>query len=432
VAQHAGFTDEALVTAVAIAMAESSCRLDATNTNTNGSVDRGLWQINSVHQFDAHLLLTDAQYNADKAYYLYVRRNHTFRDWTTYNGGQYQRHMTAARAAVARLAPPPPPPDPLVVGSMAPPSANRDLNGDGRDDVFWYGPGSAVDNVWRGTGTSGSFTNVPQEVNGANFTPVTGDFNNDGIGDVFFMANNTQTDAIWFGTAAGGWVKSNPKSPDGQPLRSDSFYFPMGGDFNGDGFDDVFLYGPGTAPDRIWLGTSGQGRFYVQVVSVNGNYGPAVGDFDGNGSDDIFWHGPGDRQDSVWWTTVKAGAVAYTAQSSGVAITGSFLPLGGDFDGNGRDDLYLYGIGSSQDKIWMFDTDHGHLSLGPLNAAGTGTVDNAGWHLPFVGDFNGDGHDDIFWFGPTADLADNLWAGLGGRRFQSAPPPQISGTYLPA
>jgi hypothetical protein len=35
--------------AAAVAMAESGGRSDAVNSNTNGSTDRGLWQINSVH-----------------------------------------------------------------------------------------------------------------------------------------------------------------------------------------------------------------------------------------------------------------------------------------------------------------------------------------------------------------------------------------------
>src|SRR3712207_6330568 len=53
VASRAGFSGERLVTAVAVGMGESSCRPDAHNANgptkgcPNGSVDRGLWQINS-------------------------------------------------------------------------------------------------------------------------------------------------------------------------------------------------------------------------------------------------------------------------------------------------------------------------------------------------------------------------------------------------
>lgn len=50
-AHAAGFPDKELVTAVAIAYAESSFNAGATHHNSDGSTDYGLWQINSVHAF---------------------------------------------------------------------------------------------------------------------------------------------------------------------------------------------------------------------------------------------------------------------------------------------------------------------------------------------------------------------------------------------
>jgi hypothetical protein len=48
-AAAAGFKGTALAMAVAIALAESSGNPNATNFDSNGTVDRGVWQINSVH-----------------------------------------------------------------------------------------------------------------------------------------------------------------------------------------------------------------------------------------------------------------------------------------------------------------------------------------------------------------------------------------------
>ncbi|MGI8680922.1 MAG: transglycosylase SLT domain-containing protein, partial [Mycobacteriales bacterium] len=45
----AGFPAAELVTAVAVAGAESGWNPSATHVNSNGSIDRGEWQINSVH-----------------------------------------------------------------------------------------------------------------------------------------------------------------------------------------------------------------------------------------------------------------------------------------------------------------------------------------------------------------------------------------------
>jgi hypothetical protein len=48
-AAKAGFSGTALAMAIAVALAESNGNPDATDFDGNGTVDRGLWQINSVH-----------------------------------------------------------------------------------------------------------------------------------------------------------------------------------------------------------------------------------------------------------------------------------------------------------------------------------------------------------------------------------------------
>src|SRR5690242_4461912 len=50
-AKRAGFPDGELVTAVAVAFAESTFNEKAVHRNSDGSTDYGLWQINSVHGF---------------------------------------------------------------------------------------------------------------------------------------------------------------------------------------------------------------------------------------------------------------------------------------------------------------------------------------------------------------------------------------------
>jgi len=82
-------------TMAAIAMAESSGVVDATNSNTNGTIDRGLWQINSVHsQFDAQRLLTDPLYNAQAA--VAVEKSQGLGAWTTYTSGAYSAYLGKA------------------------------------------------------------------------------------------------------------------------------------------------------------------------------------------------------------------------------------------------------------------------------------------------------------------------------------------------
>ena len=109
VASRAGFSGEGLVTAVAVGMGESSCRPDAQNTNgptkgcPNGSVDRGLWQINSCwHPSVSQSCAFDAQCNANAAYRISAK-GANFRPWVAYTNGSYRTYLDAARAAVSRL-----------------------------------------------------------------------------------------------------------------------------------------------------------------------------------------------------------------------------------------------------------------------------------------------------------------------------------------
>jgi hypothetical protein len=88
---------EERVIALAISMAEDrNADVTATNKNTNGSTDYGLWQINSVHGFPAAELLTSTG-NAHAAAAVYAKQG--WKAWTTYKNGQYQLYMGRARQA---------------------------------------------------------------------------------------------------------------------------------------------------------------------------------------------------------------------------------------------------------------------------------------------------------------------------------------------
>ncbi len=91
-----------LPTAAAIAFAESSGNPSATNKNSNGSTDYGLWQINSVHG----ALLKQGEWsnpadNAKMAYKVYSDAGNSFKPWVTYKTGAYLKYMAQATASVA-------------------------------------------------------------------------------------------------------------------------------------------------------------------------------------------------------------------------------------------------------------------------------------------------------------------------------------------
>jgi hypothetical protein len=100
--KQAGGDPQLAVTMAAIALAESGGVIDEQSPpNADGSVDRGLWQINSSHsQYDASRLLSDPLYNAKAA--VAIEHSQGLKAWTTFTSGAYRSHLSQAASAVAR------------------------------------------------------------------------------------------------------------------------------------------------------------------------------------------------------------------------------------------------------------------------------------------------------------------------------------------
>lgn len=94
VASNAGFSGVDLVTAVAVAYAESSGNPAAVGDNGDSI---GLWQINLPnHPEFQNLDLTDPQTNANAAFEIYSVAGNSFLPWTTYKTGAYQQYQQQA------------------------------------------------------------------------------------------------------------------------------------------------------------------------------------------------------------------------------------------------------------------------------------------------------------------------------------------------
>jgi len=80
---------------MAIMQAESGCISNQNNAglNSNGSVDYGLFQVNSVHRNLVNSLndLYDPATNISVAYQIY--RGGGWKAWSTYNNGAYLKYL---------------------------------------------------------------------------------------------------------------------------------------------------------------------------------------------------------------------------------------------------------------------------------------------------------------------------------------------------
>ena len=77
---------------LAIMYAESNCRpnLDNSGLNKNGSVDYGLFQINSVHGYSKEDLM-DPEFNIKVAYKIY--KSQGLKAWSVYKSGKYLQYL---------------------------------------------------------------------------------------------------------------------------------------------------------------------------------------------------------------------------------------------------------------------------------------------------------------------------------------------------
>jgi hypothetical protein len=251
--------------------------------------------------------------------------------------------------------------------------------GDARDEEFFYVAGSDPDAVisLSNGGVSGDpITASTVEYNVTRtLDPFTGDFDGDGFDELFWYAPGSGADAIW--------NFSNIRTVTSTPISVSGTYTPLVGDFNGDNIDDVFWYAPGNAADTMWYFRQGGSHVAVQMP-VRGTYRAFVASIGKDATDDIVWYAPGTAADSIWDFT--RGQRAHT--TAALNVTGNYRPIAFDSFGDGPrgDDIWWYAPGTAADTVWDYQ-DGVRIQTFQQPLGGN-------W-IPTVGDLFADGFEDV-------------------------------------
>jgi hypothetical protein len=247
---------------------------------------------------------------------------------------------------------------------------------------------------------------------------VAGDFNGDGRDDVLVQNSNDwaiyragtgprRLDRVWTANnrvpGKGGWY--------GWPIRSgDRLHV---ADFTGDGKDDILVLNTTSWLSNwvVLLESNGTGLETVTYSKTLSGYGTVgdddelhVADFDGDGKDDVYLF-----SSASWGTRYLGMLKSHGSYLQGVRRYDNYVPGWsmrkndryhvGDLDGDGKDDLYVFN-----------GNDWSYRYLGMLRSGGTSlanaklyTTSLPGWTMTsgdrfFVGDHNGDGKDDLYVF----------------------------------
>ena len=138
------------------------------------------------------------------------------------------------------------------------------------------------------------------------------------------------------------------------------------------------------------------------AAASTAGFGGIAGDFNGDGRDDVVTFTRGTSADVYVALSTGSGFTGTGWKWHDYFAAGGEVPLVGDFNGDGRDDIATFTRGTSADVYVALSTGH--------SFAGTGWK----WHdyfavgseIPGTGDFTGDGRADIATFtrGAAADV----------------------------
>lgn len=287
-----------------------------------------------------------------------------------------------------------------------------DVNGDGRDDLVaasnrgtWQvslgGNAPDIPGQWLS-----AFADEMRDPGGAPFQRITGDWNGDGKSDVLAKSR----DGRWFVALSNGRGFTNAAlwltGFADDTLNGIAPFVVFSGDWNGDGKTDI---GAKTRDGR-WYTAVSNGMAFVSprlalsnfvnenADSGGGGFKVLVGDWDGDGRSDI-----GAKSSDGRWFAASSNGVSFVNGRESLSDFGNdqfdpggapFLPIVGDWNGDGKDDIAV----KSRDGRWFAATGDGVSFTNTrlaLTDFGSDLVDGGAPFAPFSGDWNGDGLTDI-------------------------------------
>ena len=303
-------------------------------------------------------------------------------------------------------------------------SGAGDLNGDGYDDVI---VGAHAANAYTGKGYifyGGPAMNntadlvMSGELTGDEFgisVSGAGDVNADGFADAIIgaMGNNSSIGKCYIYLGGSSMDNVSDITMTGEGIVNFFGASVAGaGDVNDDGYSDVIVgaYGYNSFAGRSYIYFGGSSMNGISDVIMTGesnsSFGYSVhgsGDINGDGFSDViigaYGYSVSSGRSFVYYggSSMNNTVDLYMTGDTALNYFGYSLSGGGDFNGDGFDDMVVgaYGNSSNKGKAYVYTNTLTGEDISDICINGESPDDNFGHSVSSAGDVNGDGYDDM-------------------------------------
>lgn len=284
--------------------------------------------------------------------------------------------------------------------------ARADLNIDGAMDLIWRHARTGEMRAWlmRGDQTL-RVVELPTVADTRWELRGTPDVNLDGFADFLWRNRATGANVVWrMGAPSGSgdhFVPGGIIAIDALASVRDPYWQIEGAaDFNGDDTPDILWRNVRTGATAAWMMN---GTEYVSSANITPGASDvamrvvAIADYDHDGKSDFVWRNVLTGAMELW---LMDGVTRRAAVPMGSVSDLAWKTLGQgpfaagrtrDFDGDGHDDLFWRHASNGQNALWLL-RDGAFASM-----VGLETIGNANWKVAAVGDLTRDNAPDVLW-----------------------------------